>query len=111
MRMRITGANRCSSRPPVMEVPADRTLSGSIKSRGKQVRQRVSHRLDIRNGSKCEELNVSKSSLLCIAERCLMGRVATSLMGRKWTFEAAQKVKIVSTLTIYKRSVKKLGCT
>ena len=36
---------------------------------------------DVRCGSKCEKLNVSKSSPLCPIERTSMGRAGTSLMG------------------------------
>jgi hypothetical protein len=71
--------------------PSERTreqLKALMKGR-RDLRQRVrASRADVRVGSKCEKLNVSKSSPLCPIERTSMGHAGTSLMGQSptsWT--------------------------
>jgi len=41
---------------------------------------------DVRLGSKCEELNLSKFGLSCLGERTSVRCAATSVMGQKQSF-------------------------
>ncbi|TCU66600.1 hypothetical protein EDE08_111158 [Bradyrhizobium sp. R2.2-H] len=50
---------------------------------------------DVRSGSRCEELNLSKSGSQCLTERTSMGCAATSLMGQQGTLSRSRQSKLL----------------